>query len=68
MRKVTLEQLANILKDLPANPRVLASGNFATPQALLGAVDDPPESVEVLCLKNQPKIGIFIRPGVPLLE
>ncbi len=62
MRKVTLEQLANILKDLPANPRVLASGNFATPKALLGAVDAAIPEYTLHMLNAQP--GIPNRPGV----
>lgn len=39
MRSVTLEQLTSILAGFDANPRVFASGNFATPYALLNAVD-----------------------------
>jgi acyl-CoA hydrolase len=40
MRVVTVEQLKRILASLPENPRVVASGNFATPQVLLGALDE----------------------------
>ena len=40
MRIINVEQLKRVLGDLPANPRVVASGNFATPQVLLGAVDE----------------------------
>lgn len=39
MRVVNLEQLKNILGALPANPRIVASGNFATPTILLGAAN-----------------------------
>jgi acyl-CoA hydrolase len=39
MRVVTLEQLKNILASLPENPRVVASGNFATPHVLLSTLD-----------------------------
>jgi len=62
MRKVTLEQLATILKDLPANPRVLAAGNFATPKALLGTVDRAIPEYTLHMLNAQP--GIPNRPGV----
>ena len=40
MRVVSLEQLKRILANLPDNPRVVASGNFATPTVLLGALDE----------------------------
>lgn len=39
MRVITLEQLPSVLGHLPKNPRVIASGNFATPRALLAAFD-----------------------------
>lgn len=39
MRVVTIEQLRSILGNLPDNPRVVASGNFATPQTLLQTLD-----------------------------
>jgi len=39
MRAITLEQLGSILAGFDANPRVFASGNFATPYTLLNAVD-----------------------------
>ena len=39
MRVITLEQLPSVLGHLPKNPRVIASGNFATPRALLTAFD-----------------------------
>ncbi len=39
MRNITLEQLRSILGGFGPNPRVMASGNFATPYTLLNAVD-----------------------------
>lgn len=39
MRVVTLEQLQSVLESLPAKPRVVASGNFATPHVILNALD-----------------------------
>ena len=39
MRTINLEQLGSILAGFDANPRVFASGNFATPYTLLNAVD-----------------------------
>lgn len=39
MRVVTVDQLASALGRLPENPRVLASGNFATPTVILHALD-----------------------------
>ncbi|MBK9738987.1 MAG: hypothetical protein IPO93_05660 [Actinobacteria bacterium] len=40
MRVVSQEQLKKVLANLPDNPRVVASGNFATPTVLLGALDE----------------------------
>ena len=39
MRTITLEQLPSILAGIGANPRVLASGNFATPFTTLNVLD-----------------------------
>ena len=39
MRVITLEQLPSVLGQLQENPRVVVSGNFATPKALLDAFD-----------------------------
>lgn len=39
MRVVTVEQLKGALASLPDNPRVVASGNFATPTVILNALD-----------------------------
>jgi acyl-CoA hydrolase len=39
MRVVTVEQLASALGDLPDNPRVIVSGNVATPTVILDALD-----------------------------
>lgn len=39
MRTISLEQLPSVLAGLPANPRVVTSGNFATPYTLLNALD-----------------------------
>ena len=40
MRVVSVEQLKRVLASLPENPRVVASGNSATPTVLLGALDE----------------------------
>lgn len=39
MRTVTLDHLPARLQHLPPSPRVIASGNFATPKALLASID-----------------------------
>jgi len=39
MRVVSVEQLQWVFASLPENPRVVASGNFATPQVLLNTLD-----------------------------
>jgi hypothetical protein len=35
MRVINTEQLKSVLANLPSNPRIIASGNFATPHTLL---------------------------------
>ena len=39
MKTVTVEQLLRRLESLPDDPRIIASGNFATPRTLLAAID-----------------------------
>lgn len=39
MKRISLAQLPAVLSRLPDQPRVVASGNFATPRTLLDAVD-----------------------------
>ena len=62
MKVVSIEQLRSALEALPANPRVIASGNFATPHALLGAVDAVVPEYRLHMLNAQS--GIPDRPGV----
>ncbi len=64
MKRVTLEQLAPILGALPDNPRVVASGNFSAPQALLSAFDAAVPEYTLHMLNAQP--GIPDREGVTL--
>ena len=62
MRKVSIDQLKKILLDLPTNPRVLVSGNFATPKVLLAAVDETLPEYTLHMLNAQK--GIPDREGV----
>lgn len=62
MRVVTLEKLQSILSRLGPNPRVVASGNFATPHALLNAVDSVLPEYRLNMLNAQ--VGIPDREGV----
>ena len=62
MRVVTVEQLKTILAALPANPRVVASGNFASPTVLLKAIDESVEQFKLHMLNAHP--GIPDREGV----
>lgn len=62
MRVVTVEQLSKILEALPANPRVVASGNFATPKTLLGILDKSVPEFTLHMLGAQ--MGIPDREGV----
>jgi acyl-CoA hydrolase len=62
MRVVTVEHLKAILAALPANPRVVASGNFAAPTVLLKAIDESVEQFKLHMLNAHP--GIPDREGV----
>ena len=64
MKKVSLEQLGGILAELPSNPRLVASGNFATPHALLSLADRTLETYTLHMLNAQ--AGIPDRDGVTL--
>jgi acyl-CoA hydrolase len=62
MRVVTIEQLTKVLASLPENPRVVASGNFATPTVLLDALDGAVPEYRLHMLNAQGKIPD--RPGI----
>ena len=62
MRKITETQLADVLASLPANPRVVASGNFAAPKTLLRLLDQNVATFRLHMLNAQP--GIPDRDGI----
>jgi len=62
MRIISAEQLRTILNDLPENPRVVVSGNYAMPQALMTAFDQQVPQYRLHMLNAQK--GIPKRPGV----
>lgn len=62
MRVITPEQLTHVLAGLPSNPRVVASGNFATPHVLLGVLDAQIAEYRLHILNAQK--GLPCRPGV----
>lgn len=62
MRVVTLEQLRSVFSNLPARPRVVASGNFATPKAILDALDQAVPEYRLHMLNAQ--AGLPKRDGV----
>lgn len=62
MRVVSVEQLKNVLAFLPPNPRIVASGNFATPKTLLSLADECLPEFRLHMLNGQP--GIPDREGV----
>lgn len=62
MRVVTPAQLKGIFEGLPENPRVVASGNFAAPDVLLGTLDSTVENYRLHMLNAQK--GIPDRKGV----
>lgn len=62
MRIVSIDQIKSALKDIPDNPRILASGNFATPKILLQAIDETIPTYTLHMLNAQ--LGIPNREGV----
>jgi len=62
MRTITISELKRVLLDIPNNPRVLVSGNFATPKALLSEFDAAVPEYTLHMLNAQH--GIPNRPGV----
>jgi acyl-CoA hydrolase len=62
MRVVNTDQLKSVLASLPENPRIIASGNFATPNTLLKAADENISEFRLHMLNAQP--GIPDREGI----
>jgi acyl-CoA hydrolase len=62
MRKINEGQLADLLANLPNNPRVVASGNFAAPNTLLSVIDKSVPTFRLHMLNAQP--GIPDREGI----
>lgn len=62
MRVVNIEQLKNVLASLPPNPRIVASGNFASPKTLLSLADESLPEFRLHMLNGQP--GIPDRVGI----
>ena len=62
MRKISRDELKKVLADIPDNPRVLVSGNFATPKALLSEFDKTVPNYILHMLNAQ--VGIPNRDGV----
>lgn len=80
MKVISPEQLRGILHDLPENPRIVSSGNFAMPMTVLGIIDEVVGSYRLNMLNAQAGVvdregvtheTIFVGPGVrdsPRLE
>ena len=62
MKRINAEQLQLVFESLGDNPRVVASGNFATPNTLLGLFDSVVPKYRLHMLNAQP--GIPDREGV----
>ncbi len=62
MRVISGDQLKTILSNLPSNPRIIASGNFATPKTLLKIADEAIPEFVLHMLNAQ--LGIPDREGV----
>jgi acyl-CoA hydrolase len=64
MRLITEQQLTAVLGRLPDNPRVVVSGNFATPWRAVRVLDDAVGQYRLFTLNAQP--GFADRDGVTL--
>lgn len=64
MKRISLEQLADVLADLPPHPRIVASGNFATPRAILDLAAATLDTFTLNMLNAQ--AGIPDREGITL--
>ena len=62
MKVINIEQLKKILGGLPENPRVVASGNFASPTVLLAALEASVPEFKLHMLNAHP--GIPDREGI----
>jgi len=62
MRIINTDQLKSVLANLPENPRIIASGNFATPHTLLKAANENISEYTLHMLNAQP--GIPDREGI----
>ena len=62
MKRISTEKLKTVFESLGPNPRVIASGNFATPRTLLGLFDEVVPEYRLHMLNAQP--GIPDREGV----
>lgn len=62
MKRITLDQLTTVMAHLPPNPRIVVSGNFATPLTLLRVLDEQVPEYTLHMLNAQP--GIPDREGV----
>ena len=62
MRVISSDQLKSVLANLPENPRIIASGNFATPHTLLKIANESISEFRLHMLNAQP--GIPDREGI----
>jgi acyl-CoA hydrolase len=62
MRVISSDQLKSVLANLPENPRIIASGNFATPHTLLKVANESISEFRLHMLNAQP--GIPDREGI----
>ena len=62
MKLISEQRLSQILGALPPNPRIVASGNFATPHTLLRVADANLATFKLHMLNAQP--GIPDREGI----
>ncbi len=64
MKILSVEEFKTVLGALPDEPRIVASGNFATPTVLLEATE---QAVERFCIfQLNPQVGLPDRDGITL--
>ena len=64
MKRISLDQLAGVFTELPTHPRIVASGNFATPHAVLDLAAATLDSFTLNMLNAQ--AGIPDREGITM--
>ena len=65
MKRVTLEQLKTVMAHLPPNPRIVASGNFAAPHAVLRVLDEQVRLLHEELRTTTQRVNLFEKVKIP---